>query len=99
MFVTSGFREGSGGSQHLRGEAVDIQFTGIAKDEYFDIAKVLAEKLPVFDQLLLEYKNYGSKNPWIHVSCTRGTNKRQVLTFWNDRTYAQGLVNLGTKTV
>lgn len=98
MLVTSGFRTGSGKSQHLRGEAVDIQFPGVSKSEYYVIAKKLVDVLPVFDQLLLEYKNYGSKMPWIHISLKRtGANRRQVLTLWNDATYAQGLVDLGNK--
>jgi len=62
-----------------------------------------AATLPI-DQLLLEYRDpgvNGNKNPkrinWIHLSYNNyGTNKKQVLTFLNDKTYAQGLSNLGT---
>lgn len=95
MFVTSGFRyPGSNAkSQHPKGEAVDIQFKGISKHEYFQIAKILVDVIPVFDQFLLEY-SVASNNPWIHISCSRTGNRRQVMTFYNHKKYKDGLVDL-----
>lgn len=94
-FVTSGFRyPGSNPtSQHPKGEAVDIQFSGASKDDYYAIAVDLAASLPAFDQLLLEYA-VTSKNPWIHISLTRGNNRRQVMTFYNHKKHSNGLANL-----
>jgi hypothetical protein len=95
MYITSGFRlMGSNPtSQHPKGQAVDIQFKGIAASEYFKIANLLAQALN-YDQLLLEYSNY-TKNPWIHISFSHNSkNRNQVLTFWNNKTHSQGLVQL-----
>lgn len=36
----------------------------------------------------------GSKNPWIHLSLTEGSNRYQTLTLWNHKTYSTGLVDL-----
>lgn len=95
VFVTSGFRYPSGNakSQHPNGEAVDLQFHGISRSEYYKIAADLAATLPVFDQLLLEYA-VTTNNPWIHISCTRKSNRRQVMTFYNHKKYRDGLVDL-----
>ena len=95
MYITSGFRlMGSNPtSQHPKGQAVDIQFKGTAPGEYFKIANLLAQALN-YDQLLLEYSNY-TRNPWIHISFSHNTkNRNQVLTFWNNKTHSQGLVQL-----
>jgi hypothetical protein len=95
MFVTSGFRllGSNPTSQHPKGQAVDIQFKGLPAADYFKIANLLAQSLN-YDQLLLEYSNY-TKNPWIHISFSANSkNRNQVLTFWNNKTYANGLVKL-----
>lgn len=94
-FVTSGFRlrsKSSGTSQHPLGHAVDIQFRGASKQEYFEIAKRLAKVLK-YDQLLLEFCAY-TNNPWIHISYTSKNDRGQVLTFWNHKTHTSGLVQL-----
>lgn len=97
VLVTSGFRDWGKSktvSQHCLGEAVDLQFPKRSKSEYFDIAKALKDAIP-YDQLLLEYKSYGTGNPWIHVSLKRtGGNRKQVLTMYNDKTHSQGLSKL-----
>lgn len=95
MLVTSGFRSEqncTATSQHGKGQAVDIQIRGISKSEYFNIAKTLAQSLN-YDQFLLEYSNY-TNNPWIHISFVPGSNRKQVMTFWNNKKHADGLVNL-----
>ncbi|AND75131.1 hypothetical protein pf16_208 [Pseudomonas phage pf16] len=94
MMVTSAFRAGSGTSQHLKGEAVDIQFRGASKAFYFEVAKWIKDNLP-YDQFLLEYKSTGTRMPWIHVSLTRKRSQRgQVMTFFNHKKYANGLVQV-----
>ena len=102
MVITSGFRDfipegGALNSQHLYGQAVDLQFTGVNKLGYMDIAAWIKNNIP-FDQLLLEYKTTGTKNPWIHVTFNRNGNRRTFGTFMNHK-YASGgrgaLLNLG----
>ena len=95
MYITSGFRRTGDNptSQHPKGQAVDIQFKGIPQSDYFKIANLLAQSLN-YDQLLLEYSAY-TKNPWIHISFSfNSRNRNQVLTFWNNKTHTQGLVQL-----
>ena len=94
MIVTSGFRVGNSRSQHERGEAVDIQFRNRSKEEYFEIAKDIASLVPI-DQLLLEYKNFGTGLPWIHISHkVSGTNRGQLYTFFNHKKKYSSLVDL-----
>jgi hypothetical protein len=98
-FITNTWRprgKGSATSQHPKGQAADIQFRGVPKSEYYKIAQVIKDLVP-YDQLLLEYKTTGSGLPWIHISFNKAGNRKQVLTFLNDRTYAQGLVDLASK--
>ncbi len=96
MFITNTFRPsgiGSPTSQHPRGQAADLQFRGVTKKDYFEIAKVIRDLVP-YDQLLLEYKTTGTGLPWIHISFNKTSNRSQVLTFLNDRVYARGLQDL-----
>lgn len=89
--VTSGFRAGTGTSQHMRGEAVDIQFRGMSNSEYYKVAQWIKANLP-YDQLILEYKNFGTRMPWIHVSLKRSKAQRyQIMTFFNHKKAAAGL--------
>jgi len=96
--ITNTWRKPSGNpnSQHPKGMAADIQFRGVPKSEYFKIAQVIKDLVP-YDQLLLEYKTTGTGLPWIHISFNKAGNRKQVLTFLNDKTYAQGLVDLADK--
>jgi hypothetical protein len=66
-FMTNSFRHGAsiGGGQHGTGQAMDVQFRGVNKLDYFDIAVWMSKNLP-YDQLLLEY--LPGKTVWIHVS-------------------------------
>lgn len=94
MFVTSAFRPFTGNktSQHILGQAVDIQFKGATKEEYYEIAKKLGQFLK-YDQLLLEYCNY-TKNPWVHISYSVERNRTQVMTFFNHKKHSDGLTQL-----
>lgn len=94
MFVTSAFRDpgtNATTSQHPQGQGVDIQFKGVTKQDYYDIATKLAKVLK-YDQLILEYCSY-TNNPWIHISYSV-QNRNQVLTFFNHKTHSQGLTQL-----
>jgi hypothetical protein len=98
-FVTNTWRPrgiGSPTSQHPRGQAADLQFRNSKKSDYFQIANVIKDLVP-FDQLLLEYKTTGTGLPWIHISFNTAGNRKQVLTFLNNRTFAQGLVDLADR--
>lgn len=96
MLVTSAFRtagSSSTTSDHPRGKAVDIQFRNVSKANYYEIANKLASNLN-YDKLLLEYKTYGTGMPWIHISFDVEKQRKMVLTYLNDKKYAEGLSNL-----
>lgn len=96
MWVTSGFRTVASSipsSQHTKGQAVDIQIRGLGKDDYFEVAKKLANNLN-YDQCLLEYKTTGTGMPWIHISINADGQRNQVLTLLNDKKYSTGLTKL-----
>jgi hypothetical protein len=99
MFVTSAFRDikhntVKGVSQHCLGLAVDMQFTGVPKSGFYDLAGKLRGLLPTYDQFLLEYKSFGTGNPWIHVSFNSKGNRGQVLTMFNNKVHGNGLIKL-----
>lgn len=90
MIITSGFRTASGSSktsQHELGQAADLQFPGVSKEEYYNIACWIRDNC-TYDQLLLEYKTTGTGLPWIHVSCSLNGNRKQVLTLMNHKVIA-----------
>jgi hypothetical protein len=66
-FITNSYRHGAsiGGGQHGTGQAMDLQFRGVAAHEYYDIAVWISKNIS-YDQLLLEY--LPSKTVWIHIS-------------------------------
>ena len=66
---------GAKNSQHVKGEAIDIQATGeITNKMIFDYIKNNLE----YDQLIWEY---GDKNnpAWVHVSYSAKKNRKQIL--------------------
>lgn len=93
VLVTCGFRQGSGKSQHNLGMAVDMQFPSHKKSDYFAIASWIKDNVP-YDQLLLEYKNTGTGNPWIHISYKGKENRNQIFTYFNGFKRDSGLINL-----
>ena len=87
MVITSGLRDfvpagGSQKSQHLIGEAVDIQFPGLDRKGHMARAKEISALIP-FDQLLLEYVTPGG-NGWIHISL-KPSPRKQAFTMNNHR--------------
>lgn len=95
VFVISGFRSldsSSSTSDHPKGKAVDIQFKGASRSEYFEIAKRLSETLN-YDKLFLEYRTYGTGFPWIHISFDVNKQRKIVYTYFNDKRYGSGLSN------
>jgi len=82
IYVTSGYRcpalnaavGGKPTSQHLRGEAADLQVQGVKNLR--KLYKVIKDH-GVFDQLLYETNRTGAK--WIHVSYTSYSNRHQAI--------------------
>lgn len=82
IYITSGYRcpalnKAVGGkitSQHLRGEAADLQVKGVR-----NLKRLYNAILDhgVFDQLLYESNKAGAK--WIHVSYTSYGNRQQAI--------------------
>jgi hypothetical protein len=95
MSITSGFRLATAKrSQHFYGQATDLQFPGVSKATYFEIARWIRQALP-FDQMILEYQTTGTGNPWIHISFDRNRRRGEVHTYNNHRNvYPSKLVNL-----
>ena len=73
--VNSGFRRGSGKSQHLRGQACDIQWSGISNQEYLTRAKWVRDNLP-FDQIILEH-SARTRSCWLHISYNRALSRQR----------------------
>lgn len=94
--VNSGFRNarvnklvgGAVSSQHLKGEAVDIEVAGVRNDELWHW---IVENLE-FDQCIAELlsETNGSAG-WIHVSFRMGKNRREALSFLGHGKYVPGL--------
>lgn len=74
-------------SQHCKGEAVDIEVPTIDNS-------VLAHWIAInleFDQLILEFYKIGDpKSGWVHVSCIKQGNRKEILTF-DGKNYSVGL--------
>jgi len=85
-FMTCSFRAniGNGKSQHISGQACDIQYSSASKADYYTRALWIRDNIK-FDQFLLEYKTTGTRNPWHHLSFNSANNRNQVLTFMNDK--------------
>lgn len=79
--VNSGYRgpalnlriKGATKSQHLTGQAADIQSPGVAVVELFKM--VIRSRLP-FDQIIYEVKG---ASKWVHVSHNPGANRGEIL--------------------
>ena len=73
-------------SQHQRGEAVDVQFTGVSPQGYLPISNWIKANLP-FDQMIFEHGN----SIWIHLSCKRGSGQRKQLLTMLKGKYEPGI--------
>lgn len=87
MIITSGFRRpgdvanSAANSDHYYGYAADIQFPGFNKQQYFEAAKILQQKLP-YDRILLEYNG---STTWLHISYRKIGNRKEVFTMNNHK--------------
>ena len=73
-------------SQHLKGQAVDIEIPSI---DNYQLAQWIRNNLD-FDQLILEFYNGEPSSGWVHVSFAE-ENRKQLLTF-NGKYWNSGLV-------
>ncbi|GAB3164651.1 D-Ala-D-Ala carboxypeptidase family metallohydrolase [Telluribacter humicola] len=86
--ITSGYRcarlnraiGGAAKSQHLVGEAADIEADGVTNKEVLD--RIIALQLP-YDQLISEFPDEQGNPKWVHVSFS-ARNRRQVLVAYRD---------------
>lgn len=95
MLIRSGYRsealnkeaKGARYSQHLDGQAADIEINGI---DNFRLAEYIAENME-FDQLISEYYTGHPDSGWVHVSYTSGELRNEVLTKKKGKGYSRGL--------
>lgn len=86
IYISSFFRSkdvnkklgGSKTSQHLSGEAIDIDAHVFGKITNKDIFDYILNNLQ-FDQLISEYPDKNGEPSWIHVSYREGKNRYQVI--------------------
>lgn len=83
--INSGLRNGSGKSQHDKGQAADVHLRGFSQDEFIEAMKWIRDNLP-FDQIILER----AKNFWIHISY-KENGRRDVRTRVIGGGYPQGI--------
>jgi len=78
LVVKSAFREtNSGIGQHEKGEAADLQLSNQTDTSLMEMAKFIRDTLP-FDQLILNFSTMSK--PWVHVSFSADSQRREVLT-------------------
>lgn len=81
---------GSTKSQHMHGQAADIEIQGV--DNY--LLAIFASNNLDYDQIILEH--YYPDEPmsgWVHISTTETHNRRQCLTYNKQHGYREGLIN------
>ncbi|ADR61136.1 MAG TPA: peptidase M15 [Pseudomonas sp.] len=90
IIISSGYRServnrligGASDSQHVQGLAADFTVIEVSPRE---TVRRISESAVPFDQLILEF------DKWVHLSVTRGTPRRQVLTVRKGSGYLAGL--------
>ena len=91
IFVSSGYRcerlnnsiKGAKSSQHLTGEAADIQGTSqMSNKDLFQF--VIMSKVP-FDQLIIEFEDEFGEPGWIHISYSKSRQRGQILKAYKDQ--------------
>lgn len=90
IVIVSGFRQVNNGiSQHEKGEAVDLRLANQTPERLYEVADYVTKHLP-FDQMVLNYAT-GDLLPWLHISFTSKTLRREILTRDLDDTFHDGL--------
>lgn len=87
LVVNSGFRQGTGRSQHYKGQAVDVSFKdAVTSDQFWTRAKEIKDNIN-YDQFIFEQ----NISIWYHISYNTEGVRRQVLTKPRGDTYVAGL--------
>jgi hypothetical protein len=78
MQITSGIRNintlnGGRVSQHVTGQAMDVQFTGWSYERYWDNAKWVKDNIP-YDQFIFEHSSR-TGSAWYHLSFNAAGNR------------------------
>lgn len=83
-------------SQHMTGEAIDIDCDIFGNGTNLDVFKFIKENL-VFDQLINEYPDIDGKPSWIHVSLVNHPkeNRSQILVKLKDKYIPFGQYEVG----
>lgn len=85
--INSGFRQGSGSSQHYRGEAFDLQTSSWTFEKHLRVAEWIANNLHP-DQCIFEH----GRGVWIHTSFSRTKDaQRGELLTMIDEQFESGL--------
>lgn len=95
MKINSGYRDfvppgGSTTSQHMTGQAVDLSFPGVTREQLYNLALEIQKLIP-YDQLLLEY---ASGPGWIHISYRTEGNRKQCFTMNHHKRVSKDLFTL-----
>jgi hypothetical protein len=85
IYVSSGYRsfelnkaiKGSKTSQHMKGEALDLDADVYGVVDNADIFYYIKENL-IFDQLIWEFGDDNNPN-WVHVSYSEGRNRMKIM--------------------
>ena len=78
----------NGVSQHVKGQAADIQVNGWAYAQYWDLAGWIQSNIN-FDQFIFEHSEK-TRSAWLHLSFNQEGNRGQVLTMFRNQ-YSPGL--------
>lgn len=99
IIVTSGYRcpklntiiGGASGSQHMKGEAVDIRTATDTRDENMKLLKILLKSDIVYDQVISEYVDAQGRPDWIHISYKKNGGNRMKKTTCLNGKYTSGI--------
>jgi len=80
-----------GVSQHVKGQAADIQVNGFSYDQYWMAAQWVKANIN-FDQFIFEHSE-STRSAWLHLSYNRDGNRGQVLTMYRNQ-YSPGLLRM-----
>ena len=83
-----------------QGQAANLQFRGVAAEDYFGIAQWIKNNVP-YDQVKLEYTTLGTGQPWITVVHKQEGNRDndatdKIITTMNGQVVANYLVDMTT---
>ena len=94
--INSGFRSanlnraigGALSSQHMLGEAADIEIEGVSNAHLWEFIS----KLPAYDQVIAEYLEANDPNAgWVHVSYRKDRNRKEAISCISRGVFLKGL--------